>query len=154
MTSPENGVGSVHDNKPITVADAQVQSNIDSTSSHHKKLQTLARGPTSTELLASSIFQFVDSASSLSSRIQPPSSDEESRATILGVAREKNGTENHSKLGQERTVEEQSNENQVQLLRMRTRKHEVVIVPDPNFLCCVVQEVGKVSQESSAVGGR
>lgn len=31
----------------------------------------------------------------------------------------------------------------VQLLRMRTRKQEIIIFPDQNYLCCVIQNIGK-----------
>lgn len=34
-------------------------------------------------------------------------------------------------------------DNDVQLLRLRLKKQEVIIFPDPKYLCCVVQDMDK-----------
>jgi hypothetical protein len=34
-------------------------------------------------------------------------------------------------------------ESQVQLLRLRIKSREIIVFPDPQYLCCVVQRVGK-----------
>jgi hypothetical protein len=39
--------------------------------------------------------------------------------------------------------ETRRNDSQVQLLRLRVRHREIIIFPDPQYLCCVVQRVGK-----------
>ena len=38
--------------------------------------------------------------------------------------------------------------NEVQLLRMRTKRQEIIIYPDTKFLCCVIQTVGKSGQSN------
>jgi hypothetical protein len=34
-------------------------------------------------------------------------------------------------------------DSQVQLLRLRIKQREIIIFPDPQYLCCVVQRVAK-----------
>lgn len=42
---------------------------------------------------------------------------------------------------------------EVQLLRMRTKRQEIIIFPDTKFLCCVVQAVGKLGQANGDSAG-
>lgn len=46
-------------------------------------------------------------------------------------------------------VENSSKEDQVQLLRLRTKRQEIIIYPDSNYICCVVQSVGKQANGTS-----
>jgi hypothetical protein len=48
---------------------------------------------------------------------------------------------------------EKAGENEVQLLRMRTRTQEIIIFPDTKFLCCVVQAIGKLEHANGDSGG-
>ncbi|KIX10403.1 uncharacterized protein Z518_01485 [Rhinocladiella mackenziei CBS 650.93] len=93
------------------------------------------------ELLASSIFQFVTNASMLG-------------FTLGSTSRSASGPDGSSSYGdpttfskQEPNAEEESDqkvgEDEIQLLRLRTRHQEIIIFPDPNYICCVVQRVGK-----------
>ena len=47
--------------------------------------------------------------------------------------------------------EELREESQAQLMRLRIKSREIIIFPDPQYLCCVVQRIGK---QGTAVEGR
>ncbi|ETI23297.1 hypothetical protein G647_05097 [Cladophialophora carrionii CBS 160.54] len=96
------------------------------------------------EILASSIFQFVNNANVLGKTLG---------ATSRGGPRT-NGTFTASAYGEgtdsannERSSEEDAesgpSEDEVQLLRLRTKHQEIIIFPDPNYICCVVQKMSK-----------
>lgn len=88
--------------------------------------------PTRLQTLAGCIFAHVSSAGALGEALQ------DSRSTGNAVA-------GNSDARSER--EEQSrrtqHDDEVQLLRIRLRKQEVIIFPDPNYLCCVIQDTEK-----------
>jgi hypothetical protein len=96
--------------------------------------------PTRAERLASDIFQFMTAASSLSSSLHSTLTTKKP-----GYA---NGTgyrqpqDNKSKENTDQSV----NPEEVQLLRVRTKKHEIIIFPDSNFLCCVVQNMERTGR--------
>jgi len=98
-------------------------------------------GPTRAERLASDIFLFVTTASYLASSLE---STAPSNANT--IYKNSNGY-GHPKKGKNTAIPELEVElNPVQLLRMRSKKHEIVIFPDPNFLCCVVQNMDRQSR--------
>lgn len=45
-------------------------------------------------------------------------------------------------------------ENEVKLLRMRTKKHEIVVVPDKKYLLCVVHDAAGATSGSGGAGAR
>lgn len=99
-------------------------------------------GPTRAEILASDIHQFVAAASSLASSLQSTARSTESDPSY------KSGSD-HRHVQQDAAApraEQQAASSEVQLLRMRTKKHEIIIYPDPNFLCCVVQNMQRQSR--------
>lgn len=49
---------------------------------------------------------------------------------------------------------ERDEEGEVKLLRMRTRKHEIVVVPDRKYLLCVVHDAAHASAGPGAAGAR
>lgn len=85
--------------------------------------------PTQVEVLAANIYAFVSSASALSTVLSNPSSEDanneagrmEDRDAEAGSGRE--------------------HDDEVQLLRLRTKSHEILIMPDRRFLLCVVHDV-------------
>jgi len=97
--------------------------------------------PKTVEVLASSIFDFVNSASALgltlgtTSRLTATSDRTPRRPTD----RESTTTERNP----EDEIESRNGADEVQLLRLRTKHQEIIIFPDPNYICCVVQRVGK-----------
>jgi hypothetical protein len=44
-------------------------------------------------------------------------------------------------------------EDEVKLLRLRTRKHEIVIVPDRKYLLCVVHDTTATPSSAASGGG-
>lgn len=91
---------------------------------------------TPVEMLAGSILGFVHSATLL--------------GRAVGVSHNDQGSQDAARAGVFETASNPAGEGQgtsredhVQLLRMRTRRQEIIIYPDPNYLCCVVQSVGK-----------
>lgn len=86
--------------------------------------------------LASTIYEFVGASSKLAACVQ--------EASILPDA---TGSDAH-RSGAEGNENSAGTENDVQLLRMRTRKQEIIIYPDQNYLCCVIQNL-----PGSASGG-
>ncbi|KAJ9500246.1 hypothetical protein H2202_004041 [Exophiala xenobiotica] len=106
-------------------------------------------GPT--EVLAATIFHFVNSATSLGLTLGSTSrSAASSEGTVAAggysstaVASKGDGTEEES--------DSRSSEDEVQLLRLRTKHQEIIIFPDSNYICCVVQRAGKAGH---TVGNR
>ncbi|KEF61733.1 uncharacterized protein A1O9_03303 [Exophiala aquamarina CBS 119918] len=90
------------------------------------------------ELLAASVFQFVNNAASLGLTLGSISRD----SGISGTLSYKDSSTSN----QEASAEEdhaRTKDDEVQLLRLRTRYQEIIVFPDPNYICCVVQKVGK-----------
>ena len=99
--------------------------------------------PTPLETFAASIVSFVSSATATSEALRPSllgDSTNQDQYRLLNGKDAGNGSAAVDKDTDQRTTVEGS---EVQLLRMRTKKHEVVIFPDNKFLSCVVQEIGK-----------
>lgn len=74
-----------------------------------------------------------------------------------------NGAQEGNHLGRTGTREdgeggegfERDEDDEVKLLRMRTKKHEIVVVPDRKYLLCVVHDAAGASGggSSGAMGG-
>lgn len=96
------------------------------------------------EILASTIFQFVNNANVLGETLgaMPWSGARPDGSFTAGVYA--TGLD-PSKKGRssEDDAENGSRGDDVQLLRLRTKHQEIIIFPDPNYICCVVQRVGK-----------
>ena len=97
--------------------------------------ESAERGPTRAEILASQIFRFVSVSSSLASSIPSATSSKGSSAAHVGGNGYRSASDDTSTEGARQETPEP---NEVQLLRMRSKKHEIIIFPDPKFLCCVV----------------
>lgn len=95
------------------------------------------------ETLAVAVFGFVHSATLLGRAVGRSHGDQESqeaaRANVFESIPNHSGEEQPQLEGDEST----SKEDQVQLLRLRTKRQEIIIYPDTNYLCCVIQSVGK-----------
>jgi hypothetical protein len=109
--------------------------------------------PTPAEQLASSIFQFVSVSNSLSSKMEVLSAPKSGRLDITSLSNEENNARPKQHVGNDAEMHEKSGGNEVQLLRMRTKRQEIIIFPDTKFLCCVIQAVGRSGQSSSNNGG-
>ncbi|GFF24649.1 hypothetical protein IFM61606_06883 [Aspergillus udagawae] len=109
--------------------------------------------PSQAEALAARIFAFVSSASELGMTLScPRAEDRDSYQTGLngsagvgdGAARDDARTE-----GVDREEDDE-----VKLLRLRTKKHEIVVVPDRKYLLCVVHDAAHAPGASGAAGVR
>ena len=140
-------------NRPVSNGSATLNEDegteISETTSTSERQENPKQEPTPAEILAAAVVTFVSSATSVSGGLRDALSGASSRANPFGML---NGaTQNQSQTNFEKGDSEAGRgATEVQLLRMRTKKHEVVIFPDNRFLCCVVQEVGKVTQGSES----
>lgn len=96
------------------------------------------------EILAATIFQFVNNANALGETLGAVSwngarADGPFTAGDYSVGMYPSKKERSS----EDDAENGSRGDEVQLLRLRTKHQEIIIFPDPNYICCVVQRVGK-----------
>jgi hypothetical protein len=108
--------------------------------------------PTPAEELASAIFQFVSASNFLSSKMEILSVPKLDRLDITSLSNEaKNATPKHQVDKDADTHDKAGGE--VQLLRMRTKRQELIIFPDTKFLCCVIQAVGKAGQSNGDGAG-
>ncbi|KAL4963935.1 uncharacterized protein BDV14DRAFT_175839 [Aspergillus stella-maris] len=103
--------------------------------------------PTQAESLAAHIFAYVSSASSLSFALSHPLGNGDSTPSsnangihgppTRGIG---NGPTGGTGADGEGDGFEGQDEDEVKLLRLRTKKHEIVVVPDRKYLLCVVQD--------------
>ncbi|KAL4805798.1 hypothetical protein BDV18DRAFT_139866 [Aspergillus unguis] len=130
--------------------------------------------PSQAEALAAHIFAFVSSASNLSFSLSHPvdetSAKSQSNGGIhdSGLTNGNGGVNGSISPGAGRDEAENENpdsqdDDEVKLLRLRTKKHEIVVVPDRKYLLCVVQDAmagagaataGTGSGAGLATGGR
>ncbi|KAE8374813.1 hypothetical protein BDV26DRAFT_32741 [Aspergillus bertholletiae] len=109
--------------------------------------------PSQAEALASRIFAFVSSASDLSLSLSRPlaenahGSKTDSNGLQEGLG---NGTSRDDGDGE---ASEREDDDEVKLLRLRTKKHEIVVVPDKKYLLCVVHDAAH-SAGNTSVGMR
>jgi hypothetical protein len=96
--------------------------------------------PTPAEALASSIFQFMKIAGSVGDTLCAVSMEQEAEDFSL---RRSDQDQKGSAYG---THAVPIDESQIQLLRLRIKHREVIIFPDPRYICCVVQRTGRQSQ--------
>lgn len=101
--------------------------------------------PTHAEALAAHIFAFISSASDLSMSLSHPPEDHDSKPSRNGLnhAALTNGIASPREEGDEGQEKEEDDE--VKLLRLRTKKHEIVVVPDRKYLLCVVHDAAHMA---------
>ncbi|KAJ5305683.1 hypothetical protein PENANT_c041G09426 [Penicillium antarcticum] len=94
--------------------------------------------PSQTEALAGHIFAFVSSASALGVSLSRPTIGE----VPTGEASQDYGIGKGTTREEDRDGDagDREEDDEVKLLRMRTRKHEIVVVPDRKYLLCVVHD--------------
>ncbi|KAJ5110231.1 Dynein light chain-related protein [Penicillium argentinense] len=110
--------------------------------------------PSQVEALAAHIFNYVSSASALGVSLSRPvqKSDGRKAGTLEGgYDVHANGTSTPREEGEAEAAEREEDD-EVKLLRMRTRKHEIVVVPDRKYLLCVVHDMANASG-GAATGG-
>ncbi|KAJ5734931.1 uncharacterized protein N7483_000056 [Penicillium malachiteum] len=120
--------------------------------------------PSQTEALAAHIFAFVSSASALGVSLSRPvsqtqQSSENHTSTTTGLDGEygsygTNGTSTPREEDRDGDSLSREEDEEVKLLRMRTRKHEIVVVPDRKYLLCVVHDASHASSGPGTGVGR
>lgn len=108
--------------------------------------------PLPAEVLASSIFQFVKTATSLGTTLcsVASQSEKDDGASLLRSQQGGNLGTDSSTIALDDS-EDLRDESQVQLMRLRIKSREIIIFPDLQYLCCVVQRIGK---QGTGVNGR
>ncbi|KAF7717938.1 Uncharacterized protein PECH_002656 [Penicillium ucsense] len=105
--------------------------------------------PSQAETLAAHIFNFVASASALGLTLAHPVTTQTGNERLAnGLNGGNNDHGGHAAGGGSSapreedpdTGREREEEDEIKLLRMRTRKHEIVVVPDRKYLLCVVHD--------------
>ncbi|KAJ5484733.1 hypothetical protein N7539_004721 [Penicillium diatomitis] len=105
--------------------------------------------PSQAETLAAHIFNFVASASALGLTLAHPVTTRTGNERLAnGLNGGNNDYGGHAAGGGSSapreedldTGREREEEDEIKLLRMRTRKHEIVVVPDRKYLLCVVHD--------------
>ncbi|KAL9106651.1 MAG: hypothetical protein Q9227_008371 [Pyrenula ochraceoflavens] len=134
-------------------AQAAENSTLDGNASTETK--PVRKTPSPAELLASSVTQFVSAATQLRLHINPTASESEARSLFLtNPAKETLPSGNGRPNKPAESEMEDAIDDDVQLLRMRTKNHEVIIFPNTKFLCCVVQDHSKGAQSQINSAGR
>lgn len=101
---------------------------------------------TPAELLAASIFQFVNHATGLCEILGTTSrgatlANDTFAAGVSGGATKTSRNEKNS----DEDAEAGAGDDEVQLLRLRMKHQEIIMFPDSNYICCVVQRVGRAA---------
>jgi hypothetical protein len=110
-------------------------------------------GPAPAEQLASAIFEFVSASNTLSSKMELLSVQNSGRLDITSLSNEENNARPKHHVGKDVDTHDKVGGNEVQLIRMRTKRQEIIIYPDTKFLCCVIQAVGKFGQSNGDGAG-
>ena len=114
--------------------------------------------PSHAEALAAHIYAFVSSASALTLSLSYPPMNPSVEADNGPNSGARSNTHSY---GGTKTWEgdrdneghEREDEDEVKLLRLRTKLHEVFIIPDRRFLLCVVHDTSGAGPSASAAGG-
>jgi hypothetical protein len=110
----------------------------------HSDTSTAAQSPA--EELAGSIFQFVQSASLLGTSLCTVSVDNDEDASTFRRVDPGESVAPEQRTKPDNGSRELQDESQIHLLRLRIKSREIIIFPDPLYLCCVVQRVGLQGQ--------
>ena len=103
---------------------------------------TEAEKVSAAEELAAAIYQFMKAAGSLGSTLTTVAAEQDSEDASSLRRAEALSRETDTDAPAEE-AEARRGDSQVQLLRLRVKHREIIIFPDPQYLCCVVQRVGK-----------
>ena len=95
--------------------------------------------PSQAETLAAHIFAFVSSASALGISLSRPTPSVPRTNGSHWEESYENGNEGAAREERDDSLD-RDEDGEVKLLRMRTKKHEIVVVPDRKYLLCVVHD--------------
>lgn len=134
---PGSVYGNAEPSKPTESTDRDAQAQQDEGNEESKVEPTLSPA----QILAESIYTFVASAGALAESL--------GKIDLLADAsstRKEAGRVDSQKDDPTAASTASQTDGEVQLLRLRLKKQEIIIFPDPHYLCCVVQELEKVSR--------
>jgi hypothetical protein len=143
FVGPSTSAGQPSDSTSNGSASAEPVNGQDLVSDTQRVASQDTRVVTPAETLAASIFGFVHSATLLGRAIGTSHNNQESRDAARAGVFETVPNPADDRKHPDDEGQSTPREDQVQLLRMRTRRQEIIIYPDPSYLCCVVQSVGK-----------
>lgn len=155
LTSP--APSSSHQDSPATL-----NATTNATASPQNQNKEQSYKPSQAETLAAHIFAFMTSASGLALSLSGSGStgsedigfESRSRSAINGI--QDSGTATPTEKRPDDTMGGRSNEreedDEIKLLRLRTKKHEIVVVPDRKYLLCVVHDASGAAATSSSGG--
>ncbi|KAK2744138.1 hypothetical protein FQN57_004398 [Myotisia sp. PD_48] len=112
--------------------------------------------PSPAETLAAHIHVFVSSALALSTTLSNPSMSKggareyEARNEIKSNDNARNASSNTDKSKDENDTLNREEDDDLKLLRLRTKIHEIIIIPDRKFLLCVVHDVSSGTSSTGA----
>ncbi|PLB49164.1 hypothetical protein P170DRAFT_436790 [Aspergillus steynii IBT 23096] len=159
------GAGAADSSSPSSTPTSPVaQKQSQQQTQQQQQTPTTPYQPSQAEALAAHVFAFVASATDLSlSLSRPPGAEVSSAGSRAVEAGDVNGAQEGGYLsgtgaGAREDAEggegfERDEDDEVKLLRMRTKKHEIVVVPDRKYLLCVVHDAAGSAGGGAAVGG-
>ncbi|KAF3896463.1 Dynein light chain-related protein [Trichophyton interdigitale] len=104
---------------------------------------TVPYKPSPAETLAVHIHAFVSSASSLSTALSSPADNEDDHEAEN--EKKKSPNKDSEPAGgnpfEDQAPPEREDDDELKLLRLRTKIHEIIIIPDRKYLLCVVHDV-------------
>lgn len=106
--------------------------------------------PSQAETLAAHIFAYVSSASALSTCLSRSTAGDDQEAEY-GGSNTQSTPQNPVTEGQDNKEGHPEEDDELKLLRLRTKVHEIIIFPDRRFLLCVVHDLAAMGGSS---GGR
>lgn len=101
--------------------------------------------PTLAQKLAGIIMTFMESAERLGSSLNNLDPEQYEANMRRKMKTEDRAGQTQESNGKEEEHNSRSVDQDLQLLRLRTKCQEIIIYPDSKFLCCVVQGIGKVA---------
>lgn len=142
--------GSIANSTEADAQDGRIYSNTDSsgdekvprvTQGDNAEVKSTESTPSAAQVMAESIHAFVASASLLAESLGKLSN-------LADTARGRTEPDTSKSEGKDviTTSSTSQVDHEIQLLRLRLKKQEVIIFPDPHYLCCVVQDLEKVSR--------
>lgn len=115
--------------------------------------------PSQAETLAAHIFAFMTSASGLALSLSGSSGSTgtddvgyDSRSKGINGTLDNGTTPDDNTTTTDRTHEREEDD-EIKLLRLRTKKNEIVVVPDRKYLLCVVHDASGAGATSASGGG-
>ncbi|KAK4868831.1 hypothetical protein LT330_006440 [Penicillium expansum] len=142
QTTDENGSSRTARNTPSTTDSIPLSTTQSTDSSPTSPTVPQPYQPSQAETLAAHIFAYVSSAEALGVSLSRPTPTVQRPSDNHWDVDYDYGTEAGTAREEDRDGDDidRDEDGEVKLLRMRTKKHEIVVVPDRKYLLCVVHD--------------